>query len=478
MSEKTPITSIDKGMEQENLGKGLKSRHIQMIAIGGAIGVGLFYGSSSAIKLAGPAAILSYAIVGLIIYIVSRCAGEMAVAEPVSGSYVSYGSRYIHPFIGFMISWSMVFGSALIAAAEYNALGKYVQYWFPEIPIGLSALICVGIILAINLAAVSLYGEIEYWLSFIKVATILLMIILGLALIFFGIGHNGVPIGLNNLTAAEGGFFAGGLKGFLYSLVFVCFAYGGIESLTITAAESVNVKRDIPKAINSVFWRILIFYVGAIFVMLSLQPWDQIGTNGSPFVTVFSSMGIPAAATIINFVVITAAMSSMNFGLYERSRLLYNLALQGNAPKIFTRVNRKQVPYAGTVFNVCAQLCGILVNVIIPKDAFTIFASVYASVLILIWLVILVSHLNFRKAKIKTGEDKNLEYKSVLYPYANYFAIAFLMMIVVVMGVQSFTRLVGLSVFIGIICISYMIMNKAKKSSRGVKHISESKFII
>jgi AAT family amino acid transporter len=459
-----PNTKIE--IEHENLGKGLKSRHIQMIAIGGAIGVGLFYGSAGAISFAGPAALLAYALVGFVMFFIARAAGEMSTAEPVAGAYVSYGSRYIHPFVGFMLSWSGLIGTAVGAAAEYNALGKYVQYWFPNFPIWESALICVVFITVINLIAVSLYGEIEYWLSMVKVATIVLMIILGLAMILFGIGNGGTSIGFHNL-GAHGGFFAGGFKGFMFSLVLVCFAFGGVESVSITAGEAVNAKKDIPKAVNNVFFRILIFYVGAILVMLCLQPWDKIGSSGSPFVSVFSAVGIPAAAGIINFVVITAAMSAMNSGIYGGSRTTYNLGLQGNAPKVFTKVSKRNVPYAAIITVVVFQMLGVLVNAIIPASAFEIFSSGVVTLLIEIWLVILFAQLNFRKAKMKSGEDKNLTFKMPWWPYSSYFAIAFLLMILVIMGFLSFTRiaLIAAPTIIFILWIAYMIMNKVRNRS-------------
>ncbi len=450
------IVSETKGVEHENLSKGLKSRHIQMIAIGGAIGAGLFYGSVYAINLAGPAVILGYIVVGLIMFFVMRAVGEMSVAEPVSGGYVSYGARYVHPFLGFMLPWFTVFGVSVGAAAEYNALGKYVQYWLPNFPIWESALICVVLITMINFITVSLYGEIEFWMSFIKVATIVVMIIVGLGMIVFGIGHVDGPVGFAHLTD-NNGFFAGGFKGFMQALVLICFAFGGIEAVAIAAGEAVDVKKNVPKAVNATFYRIVIFYVGATFVMLCLQPWDKIGTSGSPFVTVFSAIGIPAAAAVINFVVITAALSAMNSGIYIGSRLIYNLSVRGQAPKSMKKVTRRGIPYIALTIVLLSQGAGVIANAIIPHTTFQIFSSLVVTLLVTNWLVILISHLKFRRAKIQSGEENRLDFKAPFFPYANYIGIAFFLMIFALMLTLDFARpaMIASPAFIFILWVIY-----------------------
>lgn len=456
-------------VEHENLGKGLKSRHIQMIAIGGAIGVGLFYGSVYAIKLAGPAVILGYGLVGIIMYFVMRAVGEMSVDEPVSGGFVSYGARYIHPFLGFLLPWFAVFGFAMSSAAEFNALGKYVQYWFPAFPIWASALVCIVIIALVNFIAVSFYGETEFWLSLVKVATIIVMIIIGLGMIFFGIGNGGSPIGLGNLRA-DGGFFAGGSMGFLQALVLICFAFGGIENVAIAAGEAVDVKKDMPKAVNATFYRILIFYVGAAFVMLCLQAWDKIGTTGSPFVTVFSAIGIPAAAAIINFVVITAAMSSMNSGVYTYSRLVYNMSVRGQAPVSLSKVTNKGIPYIAIIILLVSQGIGVLANIVIPATAFQIFSSLTVTLLIANWLTILFAHLKFRKVRMASGDDKKLEFIAPFYPYANYIGIAFFVGILIVMFTLDFARpaMIASPAFIFILWLIYKFTISKRKDEEPI----------
>lgn len=426
--------------EEEKLQRGLKNRHIQMIAFGGAIGTGLFYGSASAIKMAGPAVIVAYCVVGLAIFFMMRALGEMAVEEPVSGSYVSYANRYIGRFAGFFIGWNGVFAMAATSVADFNALGHYVQYWFPNVPIWVSSLIVVVLITIINLLAVKVFGEMEFWFSIVKVTAILAMIAIGASIILFGIGNGGQAIGFGNLVH-HGGFMPNGLYGVFLSLVLVAFAFGGVEYVGVTAGEAGDVKHTIPKAINSVFWRIMIFYVGAIIVMITLYPWNNIGTQGSPFVLVFSKIGIPAAADILNFVVITAAFSGLNSGIYAYSRALYNLSLQGNAPAILGKVSRKKSPYMAISAIVVVQLLGVLANYFIPGKAFTYFSTIVVFGLVANWIAILVSHLKFRKVRIQNNTYNEVAFKMPFSPYSDYFALAFMIMIIIIMGIIPDTRI-------------------------------------
>jgi len=442
MSEARPVS---RSYEKEELQRGLKNRHLQMIAIGGAIGVGLFYGSAGAIQMAGPAVILSYLVVGIAIFFIMRALGEMSVAEPVSGSYASYANRYFGRFGGFFLGWNLVFIMAVGSAAEYNALGRYVQFWFPQVPIWASAAGTLLLITVINMIAVAAYGEVEFWLSMVKVTAIVAMIVFGFGIILFGLGNGGVAVGFGNLVN-NGGFFPKGLTGFLLSLVLVAFSFGGVESVGYAAGETANVEKTIPKAINSIFWRILIFYIGAIGVMLVLYPWNKIGTEGSPFVMVFSKIGIPAAASVINFVVITAALSTLNSGIYASSRMMYNLSLQHNAPAAFGAVTKRGVPYVGIAVTLLAQIIGVIMNYAMPAKAFEIFSSIVVFGLVVGWVAILACQLKFRRAKIAAGEDGRIAFKMPLWPYSSYFALAFMLLVVVILGVLPFTRI---ALFVG-----------------------------
>jgi amino acid transporter, AAT family len=423
--------------QQGNLKRGLSERHISMIALGGAIGVGLFYGSATTIKLAGPAITLSYLIGGIFIFFIMRALGEMAVAEPVSGSFSTYAYKYIGKFAGFFTGWTYWFMWVVAGMAEITALGVYVNYWFPSVPQWVSALVALVIMTLVNLVNVEAFGEFEFWFAMIKVTAIVVMILIGI-LIIFGVGDGGHALGFSNLWA-HGGFMPNGINGLLFSLVMVAFSFGGVELVGITAGEAANPEKSIPKAINSVIWRILIFYVGALSIMMILFPWNEIGTKGSPFVLIFAKIGIPAAASIINFVVLTAALSSFNSGLFSTGRMLYNLALQNNAPKMFGKLSKSGAPRNGVIVSAALLLLAVFLNYIVPEKVFVYISSVATVAIITSWVMILITQLRFRKAKEREGQSK-LAFKLPLYPYSNYITLAFLALVVVLMAIMPDMR--------------------------------------
>ncbi|CEG25516.1 amino acid permease [Bacillus sp. B-jedd] len=418
--------------EQEGLKRALSSRHIQLIALGGAIGVGLFYGSSATIKLAGPAVVLSYLIGGIVIFTIMRALGEMAVAEPVSGSFSSYANRYLGPFAGYLTGWTYWFMWVVVGMAEITVVGVYVNYWFPDIPQWVSALAALVVITVINLANVKAFGEFEFWFAMIKVVAIIGMLLAGLAIILFGFGNGGEAVGFSNLWA-HGGFAPNGLTGILLSLVMVMFSFGGVELVGITAGEAENPQRTIPKAINSLIWRILIFYIGALGVMMILFPWNKVGSEGSPFVQIFESIGIPGAAHIINFVVLTAALSAFNSGLFSTGRMLYNLSLQNNGPKFFGKLNGASTPSRGILFSSFFLLVAVFLNYIVPEKVFIYISAVATVAVITSWTIILLTQLKFRKARSRE-EVGSLAFKLPLYPFSSWFALAFLAMVIVLMA--------------------------------------------
>jgi AAT family amino acid transporter len=452
MREGTQIQAYEK----EDLKRDLKNRHIQMIAIGGAIGTGLFYGSSWAIKTAGPAILLVYIVAAIAIYFVMRALGEMAVEEPVSGSYVSYSNRYIHRFVGFLNGWNAFIFLLATSAADLNALGNYVHFWFPSVPIWVTALVAVSVVFAVNIIGVKIYGEAEFWFALVKVVAIGALILFGAGMIFFGIGNHGQAVGFHNLVD-HGGFFPKGVSGTLLSIVMVAFAFGGVENLGLAAGEAKDVKTTMPKAVNATFWRLLLFYVGAIAVLLAVFPWTSLTTKGSPFVDVFVKMGVPAAAGIMNLVVVTAVLSAVNASVFTNSRTFYNLALQKNAPAFLSVVNSRKVPSRAIMLVFATMFAGVVLNYVMPEQAFELFSSVTVFALVCAWASIVISHLNFRKVRIQNGQEGKLSYKMPFYPYSNYIALAFVAAVMVCIAILPDMRmsLAVSGVWVAVVFVAY-----------------------
>ncbi|MGO4900953.1 amino acid permease [Bacillus sp. GM2] len=451
-------------MANKELKRGLGARHIQMIALGGTIGVGLFMGSSSTIKWTGPSVLLAYAICGIFIFFIMRAMGEMLYIEPSTGSFATFGHQYIHPLAGYMTAWSNWFQWVIVGMSEIIAVGEYMKYWFPDLPAWIPGIIAMAILGGANLVSVKSFGEFEFWFAMIKIVTIVLMIAAGLGIIFFGFGYGGQAIGFSNLWS-HGGFFTGGFSGFFFALSLVIAAYQGVELIGITAGEAKDPQNTLRHAIQSIIWRILIFYIGAIFVIVTVYPWDELNAIGSPFVSTFSKVGITAAAGIINFVVITAAMSGCNSGIFSAGRMLYTLGVNGQAPKFFTKISRNGVPLYGTIAVLIGLAIGVVLNYIAPPN---IFVYVYsASVLpgMIPWFVILLSHIGFRKAK--GAEIDKHPFKMPFAPVTNYLTIGFLLMVLVGMWFNNDTRvslIVGV-IFLAVVAASYYVFGIGKRAS-------------
>lgn len=449
-------------MANKELHRGLEARHIQMIALGGTIGVGLFMGSASTIQWTGPSVLLAYAIAGIFIFFIMRAMGEMLYVEPSTGSFATFGHKYIHPLAGYMTAWSNWFQWVIVGMAEIVAVGAYMQYWFPDLPAWIPGIIAMAILGAANLISVKSFGEFEFWFALIKIITIVLMIFAGIGLIFFGLGNGGDAIGLSNLWA-NGGFFAGGWSGFFFALSLVVAAYQGVELIGITAGEARDPKNTLTKAIQSIIWRILIFYIGAIFVIVTVYPWNELNSIGSPFVATFAKVGITAAAGVINFVVITAAMSGCNSGIYSAGRMLYTLGVNGQAPKSFTKLSRNGVPLLGTIGVMIGLGIGVILSYIAPEN---LFVYVYSSSVLpgmVPWFVILISQIRFRK--MKGAELDDHPFKMPFAPVTNYLTLAFLIAVLVGMWFNDDTRMsliVGI-VFLALVTISYFAFGIGKK---------------
>lgn len=422
-------------MSENKMQRGLKNRHLQMIALGTAVGTGLFYGSTATIALAGPAVSLSYLVGGLIIFLIVRMLGEMSVEEPVSGSFSYYASKYWGEFPGFLAGWNYWFLYILVSMAELSAVSIYLGYWFPDLPKWVGVLACLLIITVINLVTVSAYGEIEFWMAFIKIAAIIGMILLGSYYIITA--PVPFPENFSNLWA-HGGFFPNGLSGFAMSLAPVLFSFGGIELIGITAGEAQNPEKTIPRAINQVIYRILIFYVGTMIILMTLWPWNEVGKDASPFVQIFNNAGFPSAANILNFVVLTAAVSVYNSAIYSNSRMLFGLATSGNAPKFFERLSNRGVPVNGILVSSGITLLAAVLNYLLPDEVFMYMMSIVTGAVVISWSMIILTHLKFREHCKSAGI--NPKFKALLYPFANYLCLAFLAGILIIMAIMDDMR--------------------------------------
>ncbi|RTF32859.1 amino acid permease [Serratia marcescens] len=448
----------------QGLHRGLEARHIELIALGGTIGVGLFMGSASTLKWAGPSVLLAYIIAGLFVFFIMRSMGEMLFLEPVAGSFAVYAHKYMNPYFGYLTAWGYWFMWIAVGISEITAIGVYVQFWFPEIPQWVPALIAVAMVALANLAAVRLYGELEFWFAMIKVTTIIVMILVGLGVIFFGFGNGGEPIGFANLTA-HGGFFAGGWKGFLFALCIVVASYQGVELVGITAGEAKNPQVTLKRAINNILWRILIFYVGAIFVIVTIFPWNGIGTNGSPFVLTFQHMGITVAAGILNFVVITASLSAINSDVFGVGRMLHGMAEQGHAPKMFSKVSKRGIPWVTVVVMMLALLLAVYLNYIMPESVFLVIASLATFATVWVWIMILFSQIAFRRSLSKE-QVKQLAFPLRGGVFTSVVAIVFLVFIIGLIGYFPTTRV---SLYAGLVWVVLLLAGYWFKVNRQKK---------
>lgn len=431
------------------LSRSMTAGQMEMISLGGAIGVGLFMGSTSTIKWTGPSVILAYALVGIVLYVVMRALGEMIYINPGTGSFADYAAEYVHPIFGYLAKWANVFEYIVVGMSEVVAATEYLQYWWPHLLAWVSGIVIILSLALANLVSVKAYGTMEFYFAMIKVVTIILMILLGFMVIFFGFGNGGHPTGFSNLWS-HGGFFTGGWTGFFFAMSIVVGSYEGIELLGISAGEVANPQVAIVKSVKSVLFRILIFYVGAIFVIVTIYPWNQLGSVGSPFVSTFAKVGITAAASIINFVVLTAALSGANSGIYSSSRMLFKLAHEGDAPKIFGRISKRIIPDAAILGISGGILIGFILDIlatVFNKSTSNMFVVVFSSSVLpgmIPWFVILLAEMRFRRNNPEIMATH--PFKLPLYPLSNYFAFVMLALIVIFMFVNPDTRI---SVIVG-----------------------------
>ncbi|MFJ8542486.1 amino acid permease [Streptomyces sp. NPDC093586] len=421
------------------LSRGLRSRHIRFIALGSAIGTGLFYGSSESIRAGGPAVLLAYLIGGAAVFLVLRSLGEMAVASPSAGSFGEYATRHLGPLAGFTTGWTYAFEMVIVCVADITAVGVYMGFWFPGVPRWIWVLAAVLLIGALNLVSVKVFGELEFWLSLVKIVAIVAMILVGIAVIAFGLGDGGGHVGLSNLWS-HGGFFAGGADGFVMSFAVVMFAFGGTEIIGVTAGEAQSPEKTIPSAVNSIPLRIILFYVLTLAVIMSITPWQDIDASGSPFVEIFTGVGLKSAAAVLNLVVLTAALSAINSDIFAAGRTMFGLAERRQGPAVMLKVTRNGVPWVTTLVMIGALLLGVLMNVLMPGEIFLIISSIATFATVWVWLMILLTHVKARRA-MSAEERASLKFPVPFWPYGQIAAIVFMAAVMVLLAFDGSTRI-------------------------------------
>lgn len=420
------------------LSRGLSNRHIQMIGLGGAIGTGLFLGSAGVIKSAGPGLLIGYAIAGFIAFLIMRQLGEMLVDEPVSGSLSHFTRKYCGDFLSYLTGWNYIAAYVLVGMAELTAIGKYVQFWWPEVPTWATAACVFLVVNGMNLLNVRIYGEVEFWFALVKVLAIIAMIGFGGWLLFGPVQPVGASV--TNLWS-HGGFLPNGVGGLLMVLPFIMFAFGGLEMIGFTAGEAKDPKKSIPRAINQVLYRIGIFYIAALAILLALTPWnvlvaslDHAGDpySASPFVKMLTLLDSDLAAHVLNLVVLTAAMSVYNGVVYCTTRLLFSMAEQKQAPVQFSKLNANRIPVNALIATALVTGVAVLLNYFSPSGTMEVLMSLTVSATVINWLLTSYTHLKFRQVKAASG--KGLEYRSPFYPLSNYLCIIFIVGLLVIMA--------------------------------------------
>lgn len=433
----------------------LQNRHLQMIALGGAIGTGLFFSTVKSIHLTGPSLILSYILGGLVLYIIMRAVGEMTVDYPCPGAFSEYANRYIGPYAGFISGWSAWFEYTVVCMVEVTASTVFIDYLIPGIPHWALCLAILIFFTIVNLTSIRTFGEFEFWFAGIKIAAIILMILFTFYLVVFD--HKLNPQFSSYTTPSI--FFAGGIKGFAASLAIVIFSFGGSEFVSIAASETENPSTNVPKAINGVIFRIILFYILTILAIICLYPYQELSTKISPFVDVFKSVGFKDAAIIMDIIAITAALSSFNSCLYSSSRILYNLSMHGYAPKVLSNTPNGEVPKKSTLFVSGIILIGVIINYLFPDTAIIYLLYITTAAILIVWFMILLTQLFFRKQK----NTANLKYKLKYSPYSNIFAMLILISVaVIMMNMDDMMRksVYVIPIWIGALSVVYFFTRK------------------
>lgn len=461
-AEVTNATDVRVGKPAKGLVQGLKSRHIMMLAVGGSIGVGLFMGSGAGIVASGPSLILAYACVGFVIFVVLRSLGEMLLYRTVPGSFAEYAKEFLGPVFGFVTSWGYWITWSLIGMSELTVVAQLAHAWIPDVPQWAIVGVALAGLVLLNMARVGVFGEAEFWFASIKVVAIVGVIALGVAVCVFHVGPAGPDAGFSNLfgshsLAGESGFFPHGFWGFLLGLKIAVFSYQGSELIGMSATEAQDRETVLPKATNSVPFRILLFYVGSMTVLMSVVPWHEFSASQSPFIQVLDNIGVPMAATIMNIVVITSALSSCSSGaLYSNARLLMRMSQTGIAPRTFNEVNTSHVPAKGVLASAAMMVFGVLLNAIVPEQAFSYLLSICTLAALWTWSVIILSHMAYRR-RVKEGAVRASTFRLPAAGILGGLCLAFFALIVVIMAIDPSSRLtlLGIPLWAGILLLGY-----------------------
>ncbi|MFJ9175044.1 amino acid permease [Streptomyces sp. NPDC102360] len=437
--------------------KALKSRHINMIAIGGAIGTGLFLGAGGRLHDAGPALVFAYLICGIFAYFVVRALGEMVVYRPSSGSFVSYAREFLGEKGAYVAGWMYFLNWSMTGIADITAVALYTQYWsaFTSIPQWVLALIALAVVLAVNLVSVKYFGEMEFWFSIIKVATLVAFLFVGIFLVATQHPVDGHTPGLHMITD-NGGWMPSGTMAVVLVMQGVVFAYAALELVGVAAGETAEPQKVVPRAVNSIMWRVGLFYCGSVLLLALLLPSTSYTSGESPFVTLFSKLGVGGVGDIMNMVVLTAAMSSLNSGLYSTGRILRSMAMSGSAPKFTAKMNKSQVPFGGILLTAGVGVLGVGLNYLLPAEAFEIVIEVSSIGIIGTWVMIMVAHLAFVR-RAKQGLVERPKFRLPFSPVTEIVTIVFLLSVLVLMWNDEETGrktlmlipVVGVLLFIG-----------------------------
>ena len=422
------------------LRRNLHNRHIQLIAIGGAIGTGLFMGSGKTISLAGPSIIFVYMIIGFMLFFVMRAMGELLLSNLEYRSFSDFAADLLGPWAGYFTGWTYWFCWVVTGIADVVAISSYFQLWFPNFSIWMSALLCIFVFLSLNIATVKLFGEMEFWFAIIKIVAIVALIVTGIVLVAMHYPSPGGGTAAISNIWDHGGMFPKGLSGFFAGFQIAVFAFVGIELVGTTAAETHDPKKVLPRAINAIPLRIIMFYVLALLVIMAVTPWNSVIADRSPFVEMFMLIGLPAAASIVNFVVLTSAASSANSGIFSTSRMLYGLAQQGVAHRRFGLLSRRAVPTTGLFFSCLCLLGGVALIYLIPNvmQVFTLVTTVSAILFMFVWTIILCSYLAYRKKRPELHAESS--YKMPMGKFMCWVCIAFFAFVLVLLTLQEDTR--------------------------------------